>query len=195
MVTAMGAVWLRAPDVPVTLTLTWAICAFGLFELPPQPRVNIETSSSNPRALVQKTPRVSRFTFRARAVPNKPKPGSNPTPIKPYPVTGGGAAAAVTVKVDDAALDPGEIVVGLNAQVTPAGAVQVSEISPLNPPTALALTIKVAEPPAATVALWAERFSEKLGLPAAVAGTRLANTAVVLPPEGKLGWLPPPAVM
>src|SRR5580700_844490 len=115
MVMATGAEWLRAPDVPVTITLTCAICAFGLFELPPHPRVNIETRSSNPRALVQKTLPLSPFTFRVRAVPNKPRPGSNPTPIKLYPVTGGGVAAAVTVKVDDAVLDPGEIVVGLNA--------------------------------------------------------------------------------
>lgn len=128
MVMVTGLVWFSAPDVPVTIKVTCAICAFGLLELPPHPRVNIETRSSNPKALVQKTPRLRRFTFRARAVPNKPRPGSNPTPIKPYPVTGGGVAAAVTVKVDDAALDPGEIVVGLKAQVRPAGAVQESEI-------------------------------------------------------------------
>ena len=100
----------------------------------------------------------------------------------------------MTVRVDDDALDPGEMVVGLKAQVRPAGAVQESEIWLLNPPTALALTIKLAEPPAATLALLAERFKEKFGLPTAVAGTRLAKTLVVLPPAGKLGWLPPPAV-
>ncbi len=36
--------------------------------------------------------------------------------------------AAETVKVEDDALDPGEIVVGLKEQVRPAGAVQESEI-------------------------------------------------------------------
>src|SRR5579864_2917808 len=45
-----------------------------------------------------------------------------------------------------------------------------------------------------TVALGAERFNEKSEPATAAAGTRLANTDVVLPPEGKLGWLEPPAV-
>src|SRR3984957_16730317 len=45
-----------------------------------------------------------------------------------------------------------------------------------------------------TVALEADRFNEKPGPLTATAGTRLANTAVVLPPVGKLGWLEPPAV-
>src|SRR5580704_19126336 len=45
-----------------------------------------------------------------------------------------------------------------------------------------------------TVALEADRFNEKPGPLTATAGTRLANTAVVLPPLGKLGWLEPPAV-
>jgi len=44
-----------------------------------------------------------------------------------------------------------------------------------------------------TVVLCAERFREKPAVPAAAAGIRLANTAVALPPDGKLGWpaLPP----
>ena len=85
MVMVTGLVWFRAPEVPVTITVTCevAIVAFELFELPPHPRVNIETRSSKPRALVQKMPRVSRFPFRvAKAEPNRPKPGNNPTPIK-----------------------------------------------------------------------------------------------------------------
>src|SRR3984893_19261581 len=98
------------------------------------------------------------------------------------------------VKVEDDALDPGEIVAGLKTQVTPAGAAQESVIWPLNPPTALAPIIRFAEPPGMTVTLGAERLKEKPGLPTAAAGTRLANTLVVLPPAGKLGWLPPPAV-
>src|ERR1700688_1415620 len=52
----------------------------------------------------------------------------------------------------------------------------------------------MAEPPVITVALGAERLSEKFEPATAAAGTRLANTAVVLPPAGKLGWLEPPAV-
>ena len=57
----------------------------------------------------------------------------------------------------------------------------------MNPPAALALIIRFAEPPRATVRLWAERLREKSGLPTAAVGTRLANTLVVLPPAGKLG--------
>lgn len=97
------------------------------------------------------------------------------------------------VKVEDE-VPPAEIVVGLKEQVRPAGAVQVSVIWLLNPPTAAALTVRFAEPPAVTVVLGAERLREKPGVETAVAGTRLANTLVVLPPEGKLGWLAPPAV-
>jgi len=41
---------------------------------------------------------------------------------------GGGVETAETVKVEDAALDPGEIVEGLKAQLSPAGAEQVSVI-------------------------------------------------------------------
>jgi hypothetical protein len=62
--------------------------------------------------------------------------------------------------VEDEALDPGEIVEGLKEQVKPVGAEQVSEIWLLNPPTALALIIRVVEPPVMTVAVGAERFSE-----------------------------------
>src|ERR1700756_3050380 len=54
--------------------------------------------------------------------------------------------------------------------------------------------VRVVEPPALTVALGAERLSEKSGPATAAAGTTLANTAVALPPAGKLGWLEPPAV-
>src|SRR5271154_65072 len=97
------------------------------------------------------------------------------------------------VKVEDVALDPGEMVEGLKAQLRPAGAVQESVISPVNPPTALALIMRSAIPPIATVAFWAERLRVKLA-PVAVAGTRLAKTEVALPPVGKLGWALPPAV-
>ena len=46
--------------------------------------------------------------------------------------------------------------------------------------------MSVAEPPWLTVVLEEERFKEN-PLPAAVAGARLANTAVALPPAGKFG--------
>jgi hypothetical protein len=46
------------------------------------------------------------------------------------------------VKVEDDALEPGEIVVGLKAQLRPLGAVQESGIGLLNPPAALALIIR-----------------------------------------------------
>ena len=90
------------------------------------------------------------------------------------------------VKVEDELL-PAEIVAGLKEQVRPAGAVQVSAISLLNPPTAAALTVTFAEPPDATVVLEAERLREKPGAVTEAAGTRLANTLVALPPAGKLG--------
>jgi hypothetical protein len=48
-------------------------------------------------------------------------------PGKLYPVAGG-VEVAEMVKVEDDALDPGEIVVGLKAQVRPAGAAQESAI-------------------------------------------------------------------
>ena len=101
---------------------------------------------------------------------------------------------AEMVKVEDDVLDPGEIRVGLRAQVRPLGAAQESEIWPLNPPTALALSVTLAEPPGATVALCADKLREKLGVPTAATGTTLAKTLVLLPPAGKLGWFPPPAV-
>jgi hypothetical protein len=58
-------------------------------------------------------------------VPNSPRPGVKTR--KPYPPVGGVEAAEI-VKVEDAALDPGEIVEGLRAHVNPAGAEQVSVI-------------------------------------------------------------------
>jgi hypothetical protein len=66
----------------------------------------------------------------------------------------------------------------------------------LNPPTALALIIRVVELPAITVALEAEIFREKFGPLTAAAGITPAKTAVALPPAGKLGWPAlPPAVI
>ena len=87
---------------------------------------------------------------------------------------------AETVKVD-VVLDPGVIVEGLKAQVRPAVDEQLKEIRLLNPPTALALTVRMAELPAVTDRLEDERFREKFWPLTAVAGTRLANTGVVPP--------------
>jgi len=92
------------------------------------------------------------------------------------------------------ALAPGVIVEGLKAQVRPEIVEQVSTIGLANPPTPEALIMRLAEPPGAMATLWAERLREKFSLLTEAAGTRLANTLVVLPPAGKLGWLPPPAV-
>ena len=98
-------------------------------------------------------------------------------------------------KVEVDALDPGEIVDGLREQVKPPGAEQVSEICPLKPPTAPAVIVSFDVPPRVTVSLGAERVSEKSAPVAAAAGVMAANTAVVLPPFAKLGWLLPPAVI
>ena len=96
--------------------------------------------------------------------------GTSPSPMSDAVKASflGGAAAVETVKVDEA-LAPGEIVVGLKAQVRPAGAEQLREICPLNPPTDAALILRLAEPPCVTVALCAERLSEKSGAPTAAA--------------------------
>ena len=91
-------------------------------------------------------------------------------------------------------LDPGVIVVGLKVHVSPVTEEQLKEIGLLNPPTPAALIVRFAEPPGVTDTLWAERLREKFWPETAAAGTTPANTLVVLPPLGKLGWLLPPAV-
>lgn len=57
------------------------------------------------------------------------------------------------VNVEEAVLDPGEIAAGLKAHVIPVTVEQDRLISPLNPPTALALIVRVVDPPDVTVAL------------------------------------------
>ena len=93
---------------------------------------------------------------------------------------------AEMVKVE-VALDPGVIVEGLKAQVSPATEEQLSEIGLSNPPTAAALIVRFAELPGVMDALCAERLREKFWLVTPAAGATLANTLVVLPPLGKLG--------
>src|SRR5215469_16973717 len=105
----------------------------------------------------------------------------------------GGVAAAEIVRAE-LVFEPGVIVEGLNAQVSPETEEQLSEIWPLNPPTAAAPMVRFAEPPCVTDTLWVEAFREKFGPLTAAAGTTLAKTLVVLPPLGKLGCMPPPAV-
>jgi hypothetical protein len=99
--------------------------------------------------------------------------------------------AAEIAIVDVEALDPGEMLAGLRVQVRPLGAVQESEICPLNPPDAVALIMRLVEPPGTTIALMGERLNEKSPV---TTGAMLAKKAVELPPGGKLGWLSPPAV-
>jgi hypothetical protein len=91
-------------------------------------------------------------------------------------------------------VDPGVIVVGLKEQVRPETEEQLSEIGLLNPPTPAALIMRLAEPPGVTDTLLAERLREKFWPVTVAAGITLANTLVVLPPAGKLGWVLPPAV-
>ncbi len=165
MVRATGVVWLVAPDVPVTITVTvWG------FLLEPQPTVNSTPSTSRPKALAQ-IPCFHAFGIGLRSrlrtantIPNTPSPDNGSQPMIPdttYP-PGGGTLAAVRVKVDVETLDPGVIVVGEKAQVTPAGGlVQLNEIMPLNPPLALALIEILVDCPRTTVAVSGERASVK----------------------------------
>lgn len=57
------------------------------------------------------------------------------------------------VNVEEAVLDPGEIVRGLKAHVIPVTVEQDRLICPLNPPTTLALIVRFVDPPGETVAL------------------------------------------
>ena len=82
------------------------------------------------------------------------------------------------VSCEVAAVPPGVIVAGLNAQVTPVTPVgcPVHErlIALLNPPEAVAEMFRFVEPPRATVAEVADNCSEK-SFPAAGVGTSVAN--------------------
>src|SRR5260370_16858144 len=51
MVRVTGVVWLIAPDVPVTITVT--VLVAGLLELEPQPTVNSTPSTSRANALAE----------------------------------------------------------------------------------------------------------------------------------------------
>ena len=81
----------------------------------------------------------------------------------------------MSVNVELAALDPGVIVVGEKAQVTPVGALQLKEMAPLNPPLAVALTDMLVDCPCATLALRGETTNVKSPVLTALAGTRVAN--------------------
>ncbi len=100
-----------------------------LLVLPPHPRAKSETRRSKPSALIRITLlRVSGFRLQvAKNVPNSPKPGNKTNRPAWYP-PGGGTAAAETVKVDDDALPPGEIMEGLKAHVRPETPEQESKI-------------------------------------------------------------------
>ena len=84
------------------------------------------------------------------------------------------------VNVELEALDPGVMVIGENAQVTPAGGfVQLNAMALLNPPVALALTERVVDCPCVTVAVCVENDSAKSDPLAADAGTSVANKPLV----------------
>src|SRR5260370_41968038 len=124
MVRATVVVWLVAPDVPVPITVT----VWGFLELEPQPTVNSTPSTSRPKALAQ-MPCFHALGIGLRSrlrtastIPNTPSPDNGSQPMIPdttYP-PGGGTEAAVRVRLDVETLDPGVIVVGDKAQVTPA---------------------------------------------------------------------------
>src|ERR1700758_106611 len=126
MVMDTGVEWLSEPEVPVTIRVTWDASGGCCFELlPPHPSANSEMRSNKPKTLIPRMLlRVSGFCLRVvRRVPNSPRLGSRAA--MPYPPIGG-VEVAETVNVEDDALDPGEIVEGLKAQVRPAAAEQLS---------------------------------------------------------------------
>src|SRR5579863_580344 len=90
------------------------------------------------------------------------------------------------VRVELAADDPGEIVLGEKVQVSPVAGAHDRLIWPLKPPTAADPTVSFPEPPALTVMLCEARLREKSAPVAAAAGTSVANNPLV--------WLAPPAV-
>ena len=103
-----------------------------------------------------------------------------------YPDGGTYVEPTATVRFELAAVPPGVIVFGANAHVTPVGRpLHDKLIGLLKPPEALALIVTAVDPPRVTVAEGAESVREK-SVPAAAAGTRLANSPLVC--EG------PPAV-
>jgi len=83
---------------------------------------------------------------------------------------------AATVKVD-CALDPGVMELGEKEHDNPVGKPeQESEIGLLKPPTALAFTASLADPPTDRVALCADNDREKSPVVAAEPGTSVANS-------------------
>src|SRR5579872_1207102 len=185
MLTVTGTEWLIAPDVPVTVTV--AVAFVGLFAacllelLLPHATVKLIPTTSSASMAINASP----FPFveprllrpRVKKVPKRPKPEISSIPVCPYPPPGAVAAAAI-VRVDEAVLDPGEIELGEKVQVRPVAGAQESAICPLKPPTAADAIDSLAVPPAVTVTLCAERFSEKF-VPAALAGTSVANRPLV----------------
>ena len=181
MVSATGVVWLIAPDVPVTITVT--VLPVDELELEPQPAV-----SSRPSASTHTIPDQSisfhrltmdwRFRLRkANTIPSGARPEKGNQPIIPavtYP-PGGAIADVASINVELAMLDPGVIVVGEKEQVTPAGAVQLSEIAPLNPPLPLALTDISVDCPWARLRLCDETINVKSPVVTALAGIIVAN--------------------
>ena len=178
MVSDTAVEWVIAPDVPVTITVT--VLPVGELELEPQPAV-----SSRPSASTHTIPDQSisfdllamdwRFRLRkAKTIPSGAKPEKGNQPIIPA-VTGGAIADVASINEELAMLDPGVIVVGVNEQVTPAGAVQLSEIAPLNSPLPVALTDISVDCPWARLRLCDERINVKSPVVTALAGISVAN--------------------
>ena len=83
MVMVTGAECVIAPDVPVTVKLTWDAPGWEVFDEPPHPTAhseNSEATSINPNMLMDR-PRLRTSGFRLRVVktaPNNPNAGSTP---------------------------------------------------------------------------------------------------------------------
>ena len=163
-------------------------------ELEPQPAVNSRPSASTHTMPDQSTTfqlLVIGWYFRLRkpnTIPNGAKPENGNQPMAPamtYP-PGGAIADVVSIRVELAALDPGAIVVGEKAQVTPVGALQFKEMVPLNPPLGVALTDMLVDCPCATLAVSGDTTNVKSPVLTLPAGARVANK-----PLDRVG---PPAV-
>jgi hypothetical protein len=125
MVSATGAEWAIAPEVPVTITVT--VLPADELELEPQPAINNRPTASAHTKPDQRTTfqlLVIGWCFRLRRPNTIPKGanaenGNQPiTPAMTYP-PGGAIGDVVSIKVELTALDPGAIVMGEKAHVTP----------------------------------------------------------------------------
>ena len=170
-----GTECVSVPDVPVTITVAAELALdFCWLLLPPEhPTATNALSSTTPSAIVHNLLVAhNRFLVPpATTSPASPKGSSIIIGIGEY------VDPTLTVIVDP--IPPGMMVGVENEHVTPAGALQESEIVLLNPPTPLASTMMLTELPRATVALCADRASEKSPVVTVWAGTTAANSPCV----------------